>query len=167
MSVPAPTLSGMPLTITEGYFDDDEGFPGLACGTDAPFPVTPWVEPDYGSIPSAADLPADPEQVRLVWPGPAMVMPGDLLPDGEPPGRDDRVNAQRITGRERVTGREADDLVGAYQSQQNALRAAAGLPRARRRGRRLEDTPETLAAIVALHEQEDERRGELWAHGGG
>jgi hypothetical protein len=119
-----------------------------------------WVPPDYASIPADADLPGDETERRWVWPGPAMVMPAGLLPDGKPHSCDDRDNAERISGVRPRTMAEADACVLAYWRQQATLRAAAGLPPARRdtsSGHWVE-APETVAAIRELHRQEHERR---------
>lgn len=169
LSDPALTLGPMPVTITERYFDPDDdepaGGPGWAAVAPPHCPPESevlWVEPDYGSIPGEGDLPADRDQLELVWPGPAMVMAAGLLPDGAPPGGSDWDNAARITGMQPRSGAEADGLVKAYSAQQNALRDAAGLPRAIRRWpRKIEDTPETLAAIESLHMEEHIRRAAL------
>jgi hypothetical protein len=63
-----------------------------------------------------------------------------------------------VCGREALV--EADAVVVAYMRQQTMLRAAAGIPRARRGASgKAEDSAEALAAIERLHEQERRRRG--------
>jgi hypothetical protein len=121
---------------------------------------SPWAEPDYTSIPGDADLPMDKAELQLVWPGPALIMPAGLLPDGQPYSGDTRDNASRICGVEVRNSAEADAVVWAYWGQQNALRNQAGLPRPRRTAPRfeLEDLPETLKAIEQLHREERARR---------
>jgi hypothetical protein len=150
----------MPVTITERFFDPDDpdrAWDELSTPEETQKPSL-WVEPDYASIPHDKDLPANEDERRLVWPGPALIMPAGLLPDGKPHSYDERDNAERICGVRPRTGAEADVVVWAYMGQQNALREAAGLARARRAHGKLEDTPETLAAIVEIHEQERARR---------
>ena len=111
------------------------------------------------SIPAEADLPDDEAQRRLVWPGPAVLMPAGLLPDGQPHSASDLDNAERITGRRPRNTAEADGVVVAYFRQQSALRAAAGLGPARRdRSGHLVETPAALAAIRERHRQERARR---------
>ncbi|AEA28932.1 hypothetical protein Psed_6861 (plasmid) [Pseudonocardia dioxanivorans CB1190] len=156
----------MPVEISARYFDpndpDDElarrfaaGQPAAAGDLEAELP---WVEPDYASIPSDADLPWDADERDLVWPGPAMIMPAGLLPDGRPYSRDERDNASRICGEVVTSGVEADAVVRAYDRQQKALRDRAGLPWAVRGANGLEDLPETLQAIAQLHREERVRR---------
>jgi hypothetical protein len=117
-----------------------------------------WVEPDYASIPSDADLPWDAAERDLVWPGPVMIMPAGLLPDGKPYSRDERDNASRICGEVVTSGVEAEAVVRAYDRQQEALRDQAGLPQATRGANGLEDLPKTLRAIERLHREERARR---------
>jgi len=121
---------------------------------------SPWVEPDYTSIPGDANLPMDEAELQLVWPGPSMIMPAGLLPDGKPYRGDDRDNASRICGVEVRNSAEADAVVVAYRHQQHALRDQAGLPWPHRTAPRykLEDLPETLRAIEQLHREERTRR---------
>lgn len=151
----------MPIEITPRYFDPDDPDDWLAQKLQAASDATesPWVEPDYRSIPADHELPLDQDEVELVWPGPALVMPAGLLPDGKPPRGSDIDNGERITGKRPTSGAAADVLWNAWVRQQNALRDKAGLPRPRRGADGEErDTPETLAAIAALHEAERERQ---------
>lgn len=153
----------MPVEITERYMDPDDPddyLAQLAAGRAAPASpeTSPWVEPDYASIPGDAEVPLNEEERRLVWPGPAMIMPGDLLPDGKPPGRSDVDNGERISGERPRNNAEADAVWWAYRRQQNALRARAGLPRPVRGPNGLEDAPETIEAIKQLHREERARR---------
>ncbi|PXY16462.1 hypothetical protein BAY59_38550 (plasmid) [Prauserella coralliicola] len=161
----------MPVEITERYFDPDDPddyLAQLAHGR-APDeePESPWVEPDYASIPGDADIPMDEAERTLVWPGPAMIMPAGLLPDGKPPGRSDFDNGERIggPGQRPRNNAEADAVWSAYMRQQRALRKRAGLPEPVRRPPRwkLEDTPETIEAIKQLHREERARRRHRWA----
>jgi hypothetical protein len=57
---------------------------------------SPWVEPDYISVMSAADLAGSPEERRLL--GPAMLIPAGLLPDSRPPSGEVLEDAELITG---------------------------------------------------------------------
>jgi hypothetical protein len=120
----------------------------------------PWVAPDYAGIPADGDLPHDRAERTLVWPGPALVMPAGLLPDGCPHGRNEEDNAERISGVRPRNFQDADACVIAYNRQQRALRRAAGLPAPTRVPPRFEltDTPETLAAIAEIHARERARR---------
>lgn len=166
------TLNGrglvVPIEITERFLDPDDPDDWLAqkLQADRDGGESPWVEPDYRSIPADHELPVtedgvtlDEEEVELVWPGPALVMPAGLLPDGKPASRSDIDNGERITGKRPTSGTAADVLWRAWVRQQNALRDKAGLPRPRRGADGEErDTPETLAAIAALHEAERQRR---------
>lgn len=159
----------MPVEITERFYDPDDPNDRLAQVArgrgPAAEPESPWVVPDYASIPGDADIPTDETERNLVWPGPAMIMPAGLLPDGKPPGRSDFDNGERISGpgtRPRNNG-EADAVWWAYRRQQNALRAQAGLPRPVRGPKGLEDTPETAEAIKRLHAEERVRRLHRWA----
>ena len=158
----------MPVEVNARYFDPNDPDDYLArrfaagpspAATAAVESVSPWVEPDYASIPSDGDLPWDAAERDLVWPGPAMIMPAGLLPDGRPYSRDERDNATRICGEVVTSGVEAEAVVRAYDRQQDALRSRAGLPWAVRGARgKLEDTPETLRAIEQLHREELVRR---------
>ncbi|HEX6514910.1 MAG TPA: hypothetical protein VF049_05020 [Nocardioidaceae bacterium] len=160
----------MPIEITERFLDPDDPDDWLAqkLQADRDGGESPWVEPDYRSIPADHELPVtedgvtlDEERVELVWPGPALVMPAGLLPDGKPthPRESEAEYAERITGKGPYTSREADIIWRAYVRQQNALRKKAGLPRSHRgTDGKVQDTPETLAAIAALHEAERQRR---------
>jgi hypothetical protein len=117
-----------------------------------------WVEPDYTTIADEATL-AGGSPYRD-WPGPPLIMPGELLPDGKPMGSNEMENARRITGVKPRTEQEADACVVAYWNQQNLLREELGLPRAKRLPPTydLQDTPETLAKIVEIHRRERVRR---------
>lgn len=153
----------MPIEITPRYLDPDDPDDWLAqkLQADREGTESPWVEPDYRSIPADHELPLDEDQVALVWPGPALVMPAGLLPDGKPtdPRESEAEYAERITGKGPYTSREADVIWNAWMRQQRALRKQASLPRPHRADDgKLQDTPETLAAIAALHEAERERR---------
>jgi hypothetical protein len=114
------------------------------------------VEPYYASIPTDGDLPREEAERNLVWPGPTMIMPDDLLPDGKPPSSSNFDNAERIRGfgRRPRNDAEADAVWWAYQRQQKALRARAGLPQPIRGPNGLKDTPETIEAIKKLHARE-------------
>lgn len=153
----------MPVEFTARYFDandPDDHLARLVAGRSdqASDAESLWVEPDYASIPSDGELPLVEAEMRLVWPGPAMIMPAGLLPDGKPHSRDERDNASRICGEPVRSGVEADSVVRAYDRQQDALRARAGLPRPRRGRNGLEDLPETLRTIEQLHREERARR---------
>ncbi|MDN5854039.1 MAG: hypothetical protein L0K86_14565 [Actinomycetia bacterium] len=118
-----------------------------------------WVEPDYLAVLSAADVAESPEELIQLEPGPPMLMPADLLPDGRPWAGDMFDVAERITGvRPRNTG-DAETVVRRYWVQQTALREAAGIPQPRQdsSGRYVED-PQSLAAIRELHRRERQRR---------
>jgi len=157
----------MPVDITPRYFDanDPDDYLARRFAEQQPAPAaettSPWVEPDYASIPSDGELPWDQEARDLVWPGPAMIMPAGLLPDGKPYSRDERDNASRICGEVVTRGVEADAVVRAYDRQQDALRDRAGLPRPHWGEKSLEDTPETLRAIEQLHRDERARRQQV------
>jgi hypothetical protein len=158
----------MPVEFTARYFDandpDDHLARRIAGAGTRPETAgesessSPWVDPDYASIPADEDLPADEADRRLVWPGPAMIMPGDLLPDGQPPGYTWRENVPRICGRQPRSNAEAEAISWAYDRQQDALRKQAGLPRAEYGRTVLEDTPETIERIKQLHAEERARR---------
>lgn len=117
---------------------------------------SPWVEPDYSTVAKDHEL-AGPGPHRN-WPGPPLVMPAGLLPDGQPYSGDDMDNARRIEGVVPRNEVEGDACVWAYMRQQNRLRKEAGIERARRDATGLHDTPEAYAAIVEIHQQERERR---------
>jgi len=155
----------MPVEFTARYFDandPDDHLARLVAGRSdqAGDAESPWVAPDYASIPSDADLPMSEEERCLVWPGPAMIMPAGLLPDGKPADGSDFDNGERIggPGQRPRNNAEADAVWWAYRRQQNALRARAGLPRPRRGANGLEDLPETLRAIEQMHREEQGRR---------
>lgn len=156
----------MPLDITAGSFGGHTtgGQPPTdqATGSGAELDAR-WVAPDYASIPGDDTvMPGGYEGWTLVWPGPALIMPAGLLPDGLPHGPSDMGNAERIRGLRPRHFVEADEWVIAYVRQQNALRRAAGLPLPTRQAPtfNLIDTPETLAAIAAIHAAERARRRE-------
>ena len=151
----------MPVTVTERFFDPndpDRPWRNLSAPSAVDVEESPWVAPDYSSIPGDADIPSDQHERRLVWPGPALVMPAGLLPDGKPYSRNEWDNAERINGTRPLNDAEADAVVVAYMLQQNALRESLGIPRARRSGGKHEDPPEALEMIRRLHEQERRRR---------
>ncbi|MEU7480583.1 hypothetical protein AB0A63_31710 [Lentzea sp. NPDC042327] len=93
------------------------------------------------------------------WPGPPMIMPAGLLPDGTRFGGNEMENARRICGQRVKSLAEAEATVSAYFVQQRRLRREAGLTQARRTSDGVVDTPETAAAILALHAAETARRG--------
>ena len=155
-----------PVEVTERFFDPNDpndplgrlvaGRSGAVDSADVP---EPWVTPDYASIPGDADVPLDEDERTLVWPGPAMIMPAGLLPDGRPYEHDDRINASRICGERVTNSAEADATVRAFDRQQDALRRRAGLALARYgESHELEDLPATLEAIKQLHLAEWDRR---------
>lgn len=154
----------MPVNVTERYMDPndpDDYLARLVAGlpASAAEPDSPWVEPDYASIPGDADIPMDENERVLVWPGPAIIMPAGLLPDGKPHSYNDLDNAARICGERVRNGAEADFVVGEYRRQQNALRERAGLSRPTRGADgEARDSAETLAAIEQLHRVERARR---------
>ncbi|HEY0689410.1 MAG TPA: hypothetical protein VGD71_10240 [Kribbella sp.] len=129
-----------------------------AADTDTAQEAVPWVKPDYSTIAAEADL-AGSSPFRD-WPGPPLVMPAGLLPDGKPPGSNEMDNSLRIEGVRPRSEAEANACVWAYWGQQNLLRDELGLPHPTRRAPsyKQQDTPETLAAIAELHQQERERR---------
>lgn len=155
----------MPLTMTERYGDPDDpnepyrrlSMPESTAIAPSPYP---WlVEPDYQAIPGDADLP-DGDELYLVWPGPALVLPAGILPDGHPYGRDELDNAERIQGVRPSNAVEADAVVRAFMRQQRTLRRQLGLPRAQRvpPHYQQQDTADTLRLIEQLHRREAERR---------
>lgn len=151
----------MPLSITERWLDPDDPndpFRRLARATSTDSEHTPWVAPDYQSITPDAELHGP--GPHLAWPGPPLVMPAGLLPDGQPPSRNEMTNAERINSVRPANSAEADSVVIAYQRQQRALRDRAGLPRPTRAPPtyQVTDTPATLSAIAQLHEAERRRR---------
>ncbi len=154
----------MPVEFTARYFDandPDDYLARLVAGRGETSDVaeSPWVEPDYASIPDDANVPLAEEDRELVWPGPAMIMPAGVLPDGKPYSRDDRDNASRICGEPVRSGAEADAVVRAYDRQQDALRQRGRIPLAHRGARgKLEDTLETTELIKQLHAEEQARR---------
>jgi hypothetical protein len=152
----------MPVEITGRSYDPNDPSDHLARlieGRESAVDDEPWVEPDYASIPDDADVLVDEAEQVLVLPGPALIMPAGLLPDGRPHSRDELDNATRICGQRVTNDAVADAVVVAYWRQQDALRKRAGLPLARREtGRGLVDLPETLDAIRRLHLEERARR---------
>jgi hypothetical protein len=153
----------MPITFNEREFDSDD--PGrmlrdLAtpdASAAAPRPAdTPWVEPDYSSI--TPDEQLDGPGPHRAWPGPPLVMPAGLLPDGQPYSGDDVVNATRINGTPPRNAVEADGVVRAYEAQQRLLRREAGIPRSFRDASGRRDQPAALKAIIELHQRERARR---------
>lgn len=163
----------MPITITEhGFNPDDPDGPLRRLSTpDSSGPVdpagdvlaepSPWVEPDYSTVAHEAELSG--RGPFRNWPGPPIVMPAGLLPDGKPYGRDDMDNSARIEGVRPRNAIEADACVQAYVRQQDLLRKELGLPLPKRLPPtfKSQDTPETLAEIAAIHRRERERRRRL------
>jgi hypothetical protein len=148
----------MPVEITERYMDPDDPDDFLARGRSAPaaVPASLWVEPDFSTCPTWP--PTQEQEDALLWPGPPMIMPAGLLPDGTSRPRDSVETARRICGREIRPAAEAEAYFDAYERQQNALRARAGLPRPVRGPNGLEDAPATIEAIKQLHREERARR---------
>ncbi|MFE2754003.1 hypothetical protein ACFXGA_18595 [Actinosynnema sp. NPDC059335] len=116
----------------------------------------PWVEPDYTTVAREADLVGG--GPFRDWPGPPMIMPAGLLPDGRPWGNSDMDNAERIEGVRPRNPAEAEGCVIAYNRQQRLLREEAGIDPAFRVRGVLKDTPAAYEAIVQLHLAERERR---------
>jgi hypothetical protein len=154
----------MPVTWSEHSFNPDDPDAALrrlrtpdstTAGEDLE-EQWPWVEPDYTTVAREADLVGSGPYRN--WPGPPLVMPAGLLPDGKPHSRDEMENARRIEGVRPRNEVEADACVRAYWRQQNLLRREADIPRGYRDATGHHDTPEALAAIVELHRQERERR---------
>ncbi|MFC9250615.1 hypothetical protein [Amycolatopsis thailandensis] len=153
----------MPVTFSERPFDPEDPMGSFRDRSMAEAAVdvedSLWVEPDYSMIPGDADVPSDDDERYEVWPGPAMVMPNGLLPDGTAPTRDIIENAYRIQRVRYADQDDADVIIGEYWRQQGRLRDCLGLPRARRDATgKPRDTPETLQRIVELHEAERRRR---------
>lgn len=152
------------MAVVDGQDEPGSGVASSLClvataAVTVPGDDSSWVEPDYMSIPPYAELPDDEAERRLIWPGPAMLMPADLLPDGQPHSHSDMDNAERITGRRPRNATEADAVVLAYVRQQSALRAAAGLAPARRdTSGHLVETPGAIGSIRELHRRERARR---------
>ena len=151
----------MPVEITERYFDPDDPDDYLAQlahgrGSAAAETASPWVEPDYSNCPTWP--PTEEQEEALLWPGPPMIMPAGLLPDGTTRPRDSVETARRICGREIRPAAEAEAYFNAYDRQQDALRERAGLPQPVLGPNGLEDTPETIEAIKRLHAEERARR---------
>jgi hypothetical protein len=156
----------MPITITEHGLNPDEPdkplqrLNVLSAGS-APTALeepSPWVEPDYTAVAKESELSGTGPFHN--WPGPPLVMPAGLLPDGKPWGGDDLDNSYRIEGVRPRNSVEADGCVQAYQRQQDLLRKELGLPRPRRLPPtfKSQDTPETLAVIAEVHRRERARR---------
>lgn len=109
-----------------------------------------WAAPDYSTIRPDADMVGGEDYPD--WPGPPLVMPAGLLPDGLPYSNDDRDNATRICGVPVRSEVEADNVILAYWAQQAGLRDDAGIDPAYRDDQGLQDTPAARAAIIALHQ---------------
>lgn len=125
-------------------------------GTAAVDEDSPWVEPDYSTVANEADLVGG--SPFRNWPGPPIIMPAGLLPDGKPFGPDDMANSFRIEGVWPRNGAEAEACVIAYNRQQDLLRKEAGIDRAFRTRDGLQDTSAAYEAIVEIHRRERERR---------
>ncbi|MFD8497965.1 hypothetical protein [Amycolatopsis sp. NPDC059657] len=162
----------MPVTFSERAFDPNDGPWARRSTVDAANTAaadvdadSPWVTPDYSTIPDDAHLPRDLDERYLVWPGPTMIMPGNLLPDGTLPTRDLIENAWRIQHVRYVRTDDADYICDEYRVQQRHLRDCAGLPLAGRKrvdGRmQVVDDPDTVERIKALHAEERRRREAL------
>lgn len=157
----------MPLEITEHYYSPDDPNDRLSRLVRGEHPdepavedvdtASPWVDADYTTVASEGLAGCGPWRN---WPGPPLIMPGGLLPDGQPHSKDDMDNARRIMGRPVRSAGEADYVVSAYRVQQSHLREELGLPRPERMppSFELEDAPDTLVAIVRLHARERARR---------
>jgi len=168
--VPGLILGLMPVTFSEHAFDPDDpdgpfrrlATPAGASPSAAVDVESPWVEPDYSAIPDDAHIPSDEDERYLVWPGPPMVMPGDLLPDGTAPTRDLIENAYRIQHVRYARDDDADYIYGEYRRQQHHLRTRLGIPLAGREWRdgkaQVIDPPGALERIKELHAAERRRR---------
>jgi hypothetical protein len=155
----------MPITITEHGFNPDEPdrpFRRFAAADSTGMPASeleepsPWVEPDYTTVAKDAELEGGGPFYN--WPGPPVVMPAGLLPDGKPWGGDDMENSFRIEGVRPRNSAEADACVRAYLRQQDLLRNQAGIELEFRVRGGLRDTPEAYAAIIEVHRRERARR---------
>jgi hypothetical protein len=152
----------MPLTIRGHHVDPGDPneplrrFSAGDASTAGLAEPSPWVEPDYTTV--ARDDEMDGPGPYRNWPGPPLVMPAGLLPDGKPFGHDEMDNAARIEGVRPRTEAEADACVRAYMAQQRRLRREAGIAPGFRDAAGVHDTPEALAAIIELHRQERDRR---------
>lgn len=152
----------MALTISEHTVDPDDPDGPLrrlrtpAAADGGLVDESPWVEPDYTTVAKDHEL-EGPGPFRN-WPGPPIIMPAGLLPDGKPWGRDEMRNSFRIEGVWPRNEVEADACVQAYNRQQRFLRKEAGIERPYRDRTGLHDAPEAHTAIVEIHRREKERR---------
>jgi hypothetical protein len=125
-------------------------------GPDSTVQDSLWVKPDYSTVAREADLVGSGPFRN--WPGPPIIMPAGLLPDGRPWSRDDMDNSHRIEGVRPRNSVEADACVNAYIRQQDFLREEAGIDLEFRTRNGLQDTPTAYEAIVEIHRREREHR---------
>ncbi|WP_329073533.1 hypothetical protein [Amycolatopsis sp. NBC_01480] len=154
----------MPVSFSEHSVDPDDpdgafrrlASPDSIAAAGALQDPSPWVEPDYSTVAKEHEI-AGPGPHRN-WPGPPLVMPAGLLPDGLPYSGDDMDNARRIEGTVSRNEVEADACVRAFERQQRLLRREAGIERGYRDATGRHDPPAAYEAIVELHRREREQR---------